>query len=113
MKSYLVYSVAVFGLLVTTGLATAATTSDHLNLTNAQQKEIWQGVSKQSTKQTAPSGFNAAVGATIPSSVTLHAFPSDVTRQVPAVKSNDYAMMQSQLLVVDRTSKKIVDIIRQ
>jgi hypothetical protein len=70
-------------------------------------------VSKQSTKQTAPSGFNAAVGATIPSSVTLHAFPSDVIGQVPAVKSNDYAMMQSQLLVVDPTSKKIVDIIRQ
>jgi hypothetical protein len=40
MNSYLVYSVAVFGLLATTGLATATTTSDHLNLTNAQQKEI-------------------------------------------------------------------------
>jgi hypothetical protein len=79
MKSYLAYSVAVFGLLATTGLATA----DHISLTNAQQKEIWQRGSKESTKQTALSGFNAAVGATIPSSVTLHAFPSDVTRQVP------------------------------
>jgi hypothetical protein len=36
-----------------------------------------------------------------------------VTRQVPAVKLDQYAMMQSQLLVVDPTSKKIVDIIRQ
>lgn len=112
MKSYIVPSIAVFGLLATTGIALAATTSDHLNLTNAQQKEIWQGVSKQSTKQTAPSGFNAAVGATAPSSLTLHAFPSEVTRQVPAVKSNDYAMMQNELLVVNPTSKKIVDIIK-
>ena len=87
MKSYLAYSVAVFVLRATTGLATAATTSDHISLTTAQQKEIWQRVSKESTKQTALSGFNAAVGATIPSSVTLQAFPSDVTRQVPAVKS--------------------------
>ena len=117
MKYQLRLGVAALTLLAGAGIAIAAdsgsTSRDHLNLTNAQQKEIWQSVSKQNARETAPAGFKAMVGEVVPTSIGLHALPSDATRQVPAVKSYDFAILQDQILLVDPTSKKIADIIRE
>jgi len=117
MTSNLRHAIVVLALLTSTGIAIAAETGpsskDQLNLTNAQQKEIWQSVNKQNMKDTTPAGFRPTVGAVVPSSIKLHALPGDATRQVPAVKSYDYAMLQNDVLLIDPTSKKIVDIIRQ
>lgn len=95
---------------VTTG---AAATNDRLNLTSAQRQEIWQSVSKQAAKETTPAGFTAKVGEAVPSAVKLQALPSSLSSQVPAVKPYEYAMLQNQVLIVDPSSKKIVDIITQ
>jgi len=117
MKSNLRQGIAVLALLTSTGVAIAAdagsTSKDHLNLTSAQQKEIWQSVSKQNMKGTTPTGFRPAVGAVVPGSIQLHAMPGDATKQVPAVRSYEYTMLQNEVLLIDPTSKKIVDIIRQ
>jgi len=117
MKPNLRHGIAVLALLTGTGVAiaadTGATSKDHLNLTSAQQKEIWQSVNKQNMKDATPSGFRPAVGQVVPGSIKLHAMPLDATKQVPAVRSYDYAMLQNDVLLIDPTSKKIVDIIRQ
>ena len=90
----------------------AAATNDRLNLTSAQRQEIWQNISKQAAKN--PScriyGKGRVFG---PSTVKLQPLPSSLSSQVPAVKPYEYAMLQSQLLIVDPSSKKIVDIITQ
>ena len=91
----------------------AAATNDRLNLTSAQRQEIWQNISKQAAKETPPAGFTAKVGESVPSTVKLQPLPSSLSSQVPAVKPYEYAMLQSQLLIVDPSSKKIVDIITQ
>jgi hypothetical protein len=117
MKYQLRLGVAAFALLAGAGVAMAAdagsTSKDHLNLTSAQQKDIWQSVSKQNVKETAAVPFKAMIGEVVPTSIKLHALPSDATREAPAVKSYEFAMLQDQVLLVDPKSKKITDIIRQ
>ena len=49
----------------------------------------------------------------MPASIKLQLLPPNLTTQIPAVKSYDYALLQSDLLIIDHTSKKIVDIITQ
>ena len=117
MKSQLRLGVAALALLTSAGIAIAAdagsTSKDHLNLTSAQQSEIWQSVNKQNMKEPTPAGFKAMVGEVVPTSIKLHALPNDATRGVPAVRSYEFAMLQDQVLLVDPQSKKIADIIRQ
>ena len=82
-------------------------------LTGAQHQEILQGTSPQAVKESPPAGFKAEIGKVVPSSIKLQPMPKQVSEQVPAVKSFDFAMLQDQLLIVDPTSKKVIDIITQ
>ena len=104
---------AALALIASGGIAAAAASSDHLNLSSNQRHEIWQSLSKQSAKENAPAGFKAMVGETAPGSIKLQPLPGDVSSRVPAVKSYDYAMVQNQVLIVDPSSKRIVDIVTQ
>jgi hypothetical protein len=117
MNSNFRSGVAALALIASTGLAaaagTTATSSDHLNLSSNQRHEIWQSLSKQTAKENAPVGFKAMVGETAPGSIKLQPLPVDVSSRVPAVKSYDYAMLQNQVLIVDPSSKRIVDIVTQ
>jgi Protein of unknown function (DUF1236) len=108
---------AVALLLASTGLAAAAGSgamapNDRLGLTSTQEHTLVQDINKQSVKKaTPPSDFKAALGQSVPNSISLHALPSNATSQVPAVKSYDYAMLPNQLLIVNPKDRKIVDII--
>jgi hypothetical protein len=51
------------------------------------------------------------VGEAVPSSIKLQPLPTNPSSQIPGVKSYDYALLQDELLIVDPSSKKIVDII--
>jgi hypothetical protein len=117
MKAQLRQGILATALLTSASVAFAAVpgsaSQDNLNLSSAQQKEIWQSVSKQNMKETPPVGFRATMGEVVPSSVQLHALPSEAARKVPAVTWYDYAMLQNQLILVDPKSKKIAEIIRQ
>jgi hypothetical protein len=120
MKSQLRYGLATMLLLSSVGVAAAAgpsaSASDTLKLTSAQEHTIWQSVSKSDHGSTvgmkAPSNFTPSVGATVPSSLALKSLPSDVASQVPAVKPYQYAMFNNELLIVNPTDKKVVDIIK-
>ena len=100
------------GLAAAAGV-TGSARSDHLNLTNAQRHEIWRTVSKQATKENTPTGFKAMVGETAPRSIKLQALPYEVSSRIPAMKWYDFAMLENQVLIVDPTSMKIVDIVTQ
>lgn len=83
-----------------------------LNLTAAQRAEIWQRLGKQQATNVPP-GFQPTVGATVPATVQLKTLPSGVLSQVPQMQSYNYAMLQSQLLIVDPATKTIVSIITE
>jgi hypothetical protein len=116
MKSHLRNSLAAALLLSSVGVAGAAAMSasatDNLKLTSTQEHTIWQSVSKSSTSMNAPKGFTPTIGAAVPSTVSLKALPSDVVKQVPTVQPYEYAMFNNEVLIVNPTDKKVVDIIR-
>jgi hypothetical protein len=110
--------VTTFSLLATVIAASAAqstsamkSASDALGLTAKQQREIYRDGSKQKLSQASPTGFAAKVGEAAPNSVTLHPLPASVTSKVSSVKSDDYAMLRRQVLIIDPSTRKIIDVI--
>jgi len=89
----------------------SAAASDRLDLSDAQQKSIWKDISRHAANQSAPSGFNAAIGTAIPASVSTYPLPRAAARDVPAVKPYRYAMLQNKVLIVNPSDKKIADIV--
>ena len=85
--------------------------SDTLSLTSTQLKTAWNDLHGQATEQKAPSGFNATVGAVVPSTVKIEPVPSKAVSAVPALKSFDFAMVNGKLLIVNPSNKKIVEVI--
>jgi hypothetical protein len=84
---------------------------DTLSLTSAQQKTVWNDLHSQATEQKAPAGFNATVGAVIPSTMKTEPMPSKVATDVPTLKSFDFAMVNGKLLIVNPSDKKVVQVI--
>jgi hypothetical protein len=96
-----------------TGTNTSASgQNERISLSFAQKNEIWQTLKSQ-PKENAPAGFTPRVGETVPNSLQLQPLPGSLTGQVPAIKSYEYAMLQNQVLIVDPSSKKIVDIVSE
>ena len=85
--------------------------SDDFVLTGAQEQLLWQRIGRNASTTTGPSGLIAAVGATLPASVALHALPATVTRQIPSVRPYKYAMLGKALLIINPTDRVIVDVI--
>lgn len=86
--------------------------SQGLTLSTAQRGEIWNQLGSKRAEQ-APAGFTPQVGETTPNGVQLEAIPGKVSRQVPAVKSYQYAKLSDKVLLVDPSSRKIVAIISE
>jgi uncharacterized protein DUF1236 len=85
--------------------------SDTLKLSDTQQKSIWNDVNRHAANQTAPSGFTAAVGAAVPSTVNTYPMPLTARRDVPAARPYRYAMMQNKVLLVNPSDHKIADVV--
>jgi hypothetical protein len=117
MQLYRHFAIAAALLLCSIAAASAAGTgpflvaSDDFVLTGAQEQLLWQRIGRNASGT--PSGLIAAVGATLPASVALHALPATVTRQVPAVRPYKYAMLGKALLIINPTDRIIVDVITQ
>jgi hypothetical protein len=89
------------------GVASAAA----LNLTSSQKHTIYQSVANEKG-QPAPSGFHAAIGAKVPSSLTLRPLPTSAASQIPAAKSYDYAKLQNnEVLLVNPKSRDVAEMI--
>jgi len=86
---------------------------DSLSLTRSQERMAWNDVKKIDTSQTAPAGFTAAIGTTVPNEVTLKSVPSDLASRVSALRPYDYALVQNKLLIVNPGDKKVVDVINR
>lgn len=93
--------------------ATHAMAKQALSLTTAQQKLAWKDVEQSATAQKTPADFSPRVGATVPKDVALKPVPAKLSRQVSSLKPYDYALLKDELLIVDPTSKKVVDVINR
>ena len=104
-------SIAAIALLGASGLALAGGASkssmDQSNKTGMQQ-------SGSAGTNEAPSGFQASVGATLPSDITLEEVPNDVSSKVPTVANYRFAKLEDdRLLIVDPNDRRVVSIIEE
>lgn len=84
-----------------------------LQLSAAQKTSIFQTVTKDKVKTPPPANLQVSVGAQIPASVELYPLPANVVAEVPATKLYKYTVAQNQVVIVDPTNMKIVDVIKQ
>jgi hypothetical protein len=85
--------------------------SDSLNLTDAQQKTAWTDLYTGVLNQTTPPGFNATVGAVVPSSVATAAVTEKAATDVPALAPYKFAMLQKKLVIINPIDRKIAEVI--
>lgn len=91
------------------GMANGST-SDSLMLSSAQQKTAWNDLHGQN-KQSAPSGFSAAVGTKVPSTLKIAPVPGKTADNVPTLRSYDFAIVGGKLLIVNPSDRTIADVI--
>jgi len=130
MKTQLIAAATAVALASSVGVASAAEqsstmskmshpsamhemTKPGLTLTAAQQKLAWKDVKRNATAQKAPTDFTARVGSTVPGDLTLRPIPTKLGRQVSMLKPYDYALLKHELLIVDPSNKKVVDVINR
>jgi len=89
----------------------AASASDTLTLSDAQQAAIWKDVSGHASNQSPPAGFNAAVGAAVPTQLSTRPLPRQARRDVPQVRPYRYAMTEDKVLIVNPSDHKIADVV--
>ena len=89
----------------------AARPSSQLQLTPEQKTAILTAVRRESAK-TSPIHFVASVGAPVPPSIELYMLPDGVIAQVPEAKIVKYTMVQDQLVLVDPTTMRVVEVIK-
>jgi hypothetical protein len=64
-----------------------------------------------SRSTTVPPRVVVSVGASVPPEIELYILPDDVLAEMPATRSVKYTVMQDQLVLVDPTTMRVVDII--
>ena len=61
--------------------------SNALSLTSTKRKTAWNDLNCQASEQTLPNGFNATVGATVPSAVSLQPIPEKTGEFLPLARA--------------------------
>jgi hypothetical protein len=85
-----------------------------LALTPRQRDAIYQTVSREKDRvRTPPASTRAAVGAELPAWIELYTLPDEVGAEIPATKLYKYTIVQEQVVIVDPTTMKVVDVIRR
>lgn len=80
-------------------------------LTEPQKSTIAAAIRKANKSIDAPPKFVVSVGAPVPPAIELYVLPDDALAQVPAAKTVKYTMVENQLVLVDPTTMRVVDVI--
>ncbi len=84
---------------------------DTLSLSATQQKTAWNDLNGEAAKQKAPPSFFRAVGDVVPGSVNLQPMPAKAASDVPALQPYKFAKIESKLLIVNPSDRKIAEVI--
>ncbi len=84
-----------------------------LRLTDAQRSAIVAAVRKENKVVTPPPSFVVSVGAAVPAAIELYLLPDIALANIPATKSVKYTVVQDQVVLIDPTTMRVVDVIKQ
>jgi hypothetical protein len=83
-----------------------------LALTPAEKAAIRDAVRQDKAKPIAP-GSPVSIGVQLPASIALRILPDAALAQAPAAKTLQYTVIGNQVVLVDPTNMRVVDIISQ
>ena len=83
-----------------------------MRLTPTQKTAILKAVREKSATLRPPTSFSIVVGEMVPPSIELYVLPDNALAEVPEAKSVKYTVLQNQVVLVDPTNMRIVDILR-
>jgi hypothetical protein len=84
-----------------------------LALTPTERTAILEAVRQDKPKPDAPPEVPVSVGVQLPASIALRILPDAALAQAPAAKTVQYTMIANQVVLVDPTNMRVVDIISQ
>ena len=93
------------------GTPPAPSPSLQFQLTNTQRVAIANAIRRDGGKPASRVGFAASVGAPVPPQIELYVLPDAALAAVPDAKIVKYTMVQSQIVLVDPTTMRVVDVI--
>jgi hypothetical protein len=85
--------------------------SSQLQLTNAQKLAIANAISRAGGEPASRINFPTSVGAPVPPSIELYVLPDAALSAVPDAKFVKYTTVQNQIVLVDPTTMRVVDLI--
>jgi hypothetical protein len=95
------------------GAAPPATPASQTQLTAAQKTTILDAVRQDGKKVAAATEFVATIGGPVPPQLELYVLPDRALATVPAAKTIKYTQVHDQIVLVDPTTMRVVDIIQQ
>jgi len=91
--------------------APGATEPSQLQLSTAQKAEILNAI-RQDNRKITPGTFPAAVGGQVPPSIELYPLPNGALAQAPELNLLKYTLTQNNIVLVDPTKMRVVEVIR-
>lgn len=82
-----------------------------LELSAGQKQTIYESVSATQKNNPAPPGFRAALGAQVPDTIELQPIPATIAALIPEIAGSDVAMVEKEVVLVDRNSKRVVAVL--
>lgn len=90
-----------------------ADSASKLRLTDAQKATIANAIRKENKSVTPPPSFVVSVGAPVPPVIELYILPDVALAQVPGAKTVKYTVVNNQIVLVDPTTMRVVDVIKK
>jgi hypothetical protein len=84
-----------------------------LRLTEEQRSAIAAAVRKDNKSVAPPPSFVVSVGAPVPPAIELYILPDNALAEIPAAKTVKYTIVNDQLVLVDPTTMRVVDVIKK
>jgi hypothetical protein len=86
--------------------------SSQLQLTNAQKLTIANAIRGAGSKPASRVNFTTNIGAPVPPSIELYVLPDAALSAVPDAKVVKYTTVQNEIVLVDPTTMRVVDVIQ-
>jgi len=91
----------------------AVAPASQLALTPEQKVAIYNAVHHEAAKLVAPAGVPTTPGAQVPPAIDLYVLPDGALAAAPEAKGMKYTLVQNQVVLIDPTTMRGVDVIKQ
>jgi Protein of unknown function (DUF1236) len=85
--------------------------TSQLQLTSAQKVAIANAIRRDGGKPASRLNFPTTIGASVPPSIELYVLPDAALAEVPDAKIVKYTTLQNQIVLVDPTTMRVVEVI--